>query len=166
MTQNYNQSVDVQISSSERSKQWIGIFSILFSLGFVMVSIFYSWYFMIGFALAFAFGAFNLHVYNKTAKEYLYEFSLDRLTIVKKDVVNRQYRALSLLIKDITDFDIMTDMCEDEDACLYCSKAYDRGVYQITYRYQGSLRKALFAPDEYLIALIKEAIKENTRLDD
>lgn len=164
MTDNYNQSVDVEISSSARAKQWSGIFGILFSLGFVMISIFYNWYFMIGFAVAFVFGAINLHLYNKTAREYLYEFSQNRITFVKKDVVNRQLRVLSLLIKDIRSFELMSDMCDDS-ATLYCSKAYDMGVWQISYEYEGKIRKALFAPDDYMIALVKEAIKENTALE-
>lgn len=164
MTENYNQSVEVELTSSARAKQWSGIFGVLFSLGFVMVSIFYSWYFMIAFAVAFVFGAINLHLYNKTAREYLYEFSQNRITFVKKDVVNRQFRVLSLLIKDIRSFEVMNDICDDSQA-LYCSKAYDIGVWQISYEYEGTLRKALFAPDDYMIALIKEAIKENTSLE-
>lgn len=167
MTQNYCQAVEVEVSSKSRRMQWTGIFGILFALGFVMVSIFYSWFFMIAFAVAFVFGALNLHFYNKTAKEYMYEFTDTRINFVKKDIVNRQYRVLSLLLKDIVDFSLMQDMYDEENNTnhMYCSKAYDRGVYQIVFDFDGTRQIALFAPDDYMIALINEALKESTKLD-
>lgn len=167
MTQNYCQAIEVEVSSKSRRMQWTGIFSILFALGFVMISIFYSWYFMIAFALAFVFGALNLHFCNKTAKEYVYEFTDTRINFVKKDIVNRQYRVLSLLLKDVVSFSLMQDIYDEGNSTnhMYCSRAYDRGVYQIVFDYEGKRQIALFAPDDYMIALINDALKQNAKLD-
>lgn len=64
MVAQYSCSVDVEVPKNKKIMQWAGIFAILFSLGFVMLSVFYSWYFMIAFAFFFAGGVVNLHFYN------------------------------------------------------------------------------------------------------
>lgn len=182
MVDNYSQSVEVDVTHHAKRLQWTGIFLVLFSLGFVVTSIFYSWYFMIAFGVFFVAGIVCIHIYNQTAKEYIYEVSPTRLVIVKKDVVNKQSVVLSLLFKDVTSFGIMDDMYHDkvegEDVIccnskvdvidysktfdiLFCNKAYDMGVYQIVFMPEdtGISQKVLFAPDEYMVALINEHIK-------
>lgn len=64
MVAQYSCSVDVEVPKNKKIMQWAGIFAILFSLGFIMLSVFYSWYFMIAFAFFFAGGVVNLHFYN------------------------------------------------------------------------------------------------------
>lgn len=182
MVDNYSQSVEVDVSHHAKRLQWTGMFLVLFSLGFVVTSIFYSWYFMIAFGVFFAGGIVCIHVYNQTAKEFIYEVGPTRLVIVKKDVVNKQSVMLSLLFKDVTSFGIMDDLfhekVEGEDivCCnslvdvidysktfdiLFCNKACDMGVYQIVFLPEdtGIGQKVLFAPDEYMVALINENIK-------
>ena len=182
MTDHYSQTIDVEVSQKMRQLQWAGITMILASLGFILISAFYSWYFMIAFGVFFAAGIVCIHIYNQTAKEYIYEVSPTRLVIVKKDVVNKQSVVLSLLFKDVTSFGIMDDMYHDkvegEDVIccnsqvdvidysktfdiLFCNKAYDMGVYQIVFMPEdtGISQKVLFAPDEYMVALINEHIK-------
>ncbi len=182
MVDNYSQSVEIDVTHHAKRLQWAGMFLVLFSLGFVVTSIFYNWLFMIGFAVFFVAGIVFIHIYNQTAKEYIYEVSPTRLVIVKKDVVNKQTVVLSLLFKDVTSFGIMTDVYHDkvegEDAVsrneqndvidysktfdiLLCNRAYDIGVYQIVFMPEdtGISQKVLFAPDEYMVALINENIK-------
>jgi len=182
MVDNYSQSVEIDVTHHAKRLQWTGMFLVLFSLGFVVTSIFYNWLFMIGFAVFFVAGIVFIHIYNQTAKEYIYEVSPTRLVIVKKDVVNKQTVVLSLLFKDVTSFGIMTDIYHDkvegEDAVsrnvqndvidysktfdiLLCNRAYDMGVYQIVFMPtdMGISQKVLFAPDEYMVALINENIK-------
>ena len=71
MVDNYSQSVEVDVTHHAKRLQWTGIFLVLFSLGFVVTSIFYSWYFMIAFGVFFAAGIVCIHIYNQTAKEYI-----------------------------------------------------------------------------------------------
>lgn len=164
MVEQYSQTLEVEVGQKSKQKQWIGIALVLFSLGFLMLSIFYSWWFMFGFASIFVVGCIFIYSYNKTAKEYTYEFNPTRLTIACKDVVNRQKRILTLLLKDVQEFSVMSDIADDDDlAC--CNKAYDMGVWQIIFMLDGKKRRLLFAPDEYMIALINEAIKQNSGLD-
>lgn len=182
MVDNYSQSVEIDVTRRSKRMQWTGMFLVLFSFGFVVAAIFYNWLFMIVFVVFFAAGIVFIHIYNQTAKEYVYEVSPTRLVIVKKDVVNKQTVVLSLLFKDVTGFGIMTDIYHDkvegEDAVcanehhdsidysktfdiLLCNKAYDMGVYQIVFmpKDTGISQKVLFAPDEYMVALINENIK-------
>ncbi len=166
MTDNYSQAVDILIERGARRLQWIGIFAVLFSLGFVMISIFYNWLFMIAFALVLAIGIVCIYKYNRLAKEYIYEFSKTCLTFVKKDVVNRQSVVCRVAYTDVKAFEIMNEgYFENDNTRLYCSKAYDMGVYQLRVDVEGKEMKILFAPDDYMIALINEAIKENTAIE-
>lgn len=129
---------------------------ILASLGFILISAFYSWYFMFGFAALLASGAVCIHFYNKTAKEYTYEFSPSRLKIIEKDVVNRQRVYLDLLWKDVCNFEIMNDVYDEKSDLLCASKAYESGVWQIVFKVENEKKRLLFAPDDYLVLLIKE----------
>lgn len=68
MVQQYSCTVDAEVKKSKKALQWAGIFAILFSLGFVIFSIFFSWYFMIAFAFFFVGGVVNLHFYNNVKR--------------------------------------------------------------------------------------------------
>ncbi len=154
MTEQYTQTVDVDIPRFVKRYQFCGILFILFSLGFVMVAIFLSWYALIGFALFFAIGAVNLHIYNSAAKEYIYEVSTERLVIAKKDVLNKTKRIANILFKDVNGFSSLEDMyCEDTDI-LACSDPYSEGVYALSFCIDN--KRLLFAPDEYMTELIKQ----------
>ncbi len=131
---------------------------ILASLGFILISAFYSWYFMFGFAALLVGGAVCIHFYNKTAKEYTYEFSPSRLRVVEKDVVNRQRVYLDLLWKDVLGFEIMGDIYDEKTDLLCASKAYESGVWQIVFNVENEKKRLLFAPDDYLVCLIKEIV--------
>lgn len=163
MTDQYIQSIDVEVRKKSKSMQWAGIGCILASLGFVLLSAFYSWWFMFGFALLAGCGGILLHFYNKTVKEYSYEFSKTRLRIISKDVVNRQRVYLDLLFKDAKRFEIMTDMYNEKSDLLCADNAFDRGVWQIVFEVDNQTRRLLFAPDEYMVALIDETI--NNRIE-
>ena len=156
MVDNYSQSVEVDVTHHAKRLQWTGIFLVLFSLGFVVTSIFYSWYFMFGFAALLVGGAVCIHFYNKTAKEYTYEFSPSRLKVIEKDVVNRQRVYLDLLRKDVCGFEIMNDVYDEKSDLLCASKAYESGVWQIVFQVGNEKKRLLFAPDDYLVLLIKE----------
>lgn len=156
MTDNYSQSVEVEVSTSAKTMQWVGICLALASLGFVLLSAFYNWWLMFGFAALAIAGGVLIHFYNKTAKEYAYDFSQSRLRIVAKDVVNRQRVYVELLWNDAQNFEVMTDIFDPKRDLLCASKAYERGVWQIEFKLGAQSKRLLFAPDDYMIALIKE----------
>ena len=108
MTEQYSQTVEISVSSKTKAKQWIGIFLVLFAMGFLMLTIFYKWYFVFAFIVIFIIGVLYIHFYNITAREYIYEFSPKRLTVAKKDLVGRTRRMISLLFEDVN---IRTSNC-------------------------------------------------------
>ncbi len=157
MTEFYSQSVEVSVSSKTKSMQWIGISAILASLGFVMLAIFLSPYYSIGAVALFVIGALYLHFYNTTSKEFTYEFTPTRLVVVKKDLLGKQRRMLTLMLSDVTEFAIMEGLSEERDVAA-CGAAYEQGVYQIIYKDGETLRRLLFLPDDYMIALLRESL--------
>ena len=70
MTDQYVQSIDVEVGKAAKYMQWAGIALILASLGFILLSAFYSWWFTFGFVALMTAGGVLLHFYTKTAKEY------------------------------------------------------------------------------------------------
>lgn len=159
MTERYSQTVEMTVSSKTKAMQWIGIASILFALGFLMLTIFLKWYFVFGFLAIFAIGAVYLHIYNASAKEYIYEFSPDRLKIAKKDLMGRTRLLLTLMLDDATGCGIMEGLTEDGDV-VACASSHEAGVYQLIYKEQDKLKRLLFAPDTYMTALLKETLGE------
>lgn len=156
MTDNYSQSVEVQVKS--RAKQYLGIVAIFVAVGFLMMAIFLKWYYAFPCAAFLVFGAIYLHVFNKTPKEFYYDFSPVRLVIAKKDVMNKTARILSLLFEDVKSFCVMQGLREENDV-VACDSTTLSGVYEIVYAEGDKERRLLFAPDEYLVCLIEEKLK-------
>lgn len=161
MTEQYTQTVEVSVPPRVKARQWIGIFAVLFSLGFLMLTIFLKWYFVFGFLVIFAAGAVYLHLYNTAAKEYTYDFSTQRLVITKKDLLGKQSRILCLIYEDVQSFGIMEGIADDEDTAA-CNAVNEMGVYQMIYGEDGKIRRLLFEPDDYMIALLTQVF-ENIR---
>ncbi len=157
MTEQYTQTVEVTVSSKTKGMQWAGIVAVLLALGFLMLAIFLVWYFVFGMLALLAIGIVYIHFYNISAQEYAYDFSTVRLIVVKKDLMGKQKRILCLVYEDIIDFGIMEGLAEDEDI-IACNAAHEAGVYQIVYRNADKTRRLLFAPDDYLLALLKQRI--------
>ena len=159
MTEQYSQTVEVTVSSKVKAWQWIGIASVLFSLGFLMLTIFLKWYFVFAFLVLLTIGIVHMHFYNATAKEYTYDFSTKRLVIVKKDLMGKQRRILSLLYEDVLDFGLMDGLADDSDI-VACNATNEFGVYQIVYKEDEQTHRLLFLPDDYMTALLSEVLKK------
>lgn len=165
MTSQYSQTVEVKVSQKTKAMQWIGIAAVLFSLGFLMLAIFFKWYFVFPFLVILAIGIVYMHFYNVSPKEFIYDFSEARLVIAKKDLMGKTRRMLSLLWDDAQGLDIM-DGAADENDVHACGDTYERGVYQLTYRDGDAVRRLLFAPDDYMLALFKEKLGEKFNVCD
>lgn len=157
MTRQYSQTVEMTVSSKTKSMQWIGIAAVLFSLGFLMLTIFLKWYFVFPFVIILAVGIVYIHFYNVSAKEYIYEFSPSRLTVAKKDLMGRTRRLVSLMLADVESGSVMEGLSDDNDI-VACNAAYERGVYQLIYKEEEKRYRLLFAPDTYMQALLLEAL--------
>ena len=124
-----------------------------------MVTIFVAWYFVFCFLAILAVGVTYIHFYNVTAKEYTYELSPTRLVIVKKDLMGRQRRVLLLLLEDVQSIGLMDALADESDA-VACNAVHDVGVYQALYKENDRTRRLLFAPDDYMLALLKDRVGE------
>lgn len=159
MTEQYSQTVEVTVTSKTKAMQWIGIGSVLFSLGFLMLAIFYVWYFVFGFIAILAVGIVYIHLYNTSPKEFIYDISPVRLVIAKKDLMGKTVRKLSLMLEDVKSLELMQGIADDDDV-IACDRTYDKGVYQLVYGEDGNVKRLLFAPDDYMLALLKEALQD------
>ena len=159
MTDYYSQTVETTVSSKTKSRQWIGIAAVLFSLGFLMLTIFLKWYFVFPFLVILAVGVVYLHIYNVSAKEYIYEFSPTRLTVAKKDLMGRTRRLVSLMLEDVEHGSVMEGLSTEDDI-VACNASYERGVYQLIYKDGDRKYRLLFAPDTYMQALLAEVLGE------
>ena len=157
MTEQYSQNIDVAVSRRAKATQYIGIAAVLLSVGFIFAAAFYNWYLMFAFAAFLAIGAIEIHVYNATPREYIYDFSPKRLVVAKKDVVNRTRRILSVLYEDVASFAPLEGLSEESDL-VCCSSAGEEGVYELNFKAGDSMRRLVFKPDEYLTQLIKSAL--------
>ena len=157
MTEHYSQTVEMEVLPKTKAMQWIGIGLVLFSMGFLMLTIFYKWYFVFAFIIILVIGIVYIHFYNVTAKEYIYEFSPKRLTIAKKDLVGRTRRLISLVFDDVESCSLLEGLGEEGDI-IACKSVHDCGVYQITYVCNNKRQRLLFAPDTYMLALLKEIL--------
>lgn len=163
MTEHYSQTVDVQVSREARVKQMLGIAFALVSLGFIMLSAFLNWLYMIGFGIALIVGLVFIQLYNLTPKSYTYDFSIERLIIAKTSVINRTTRLVSIMFCDVKRFDLMSDLLSERDI-VASNSVNERGVYELVYRAEnGENRRVLFAPDDYMIELIREILAEKAK---
>lgn len=65
--------------------------------------------------------------------------------------------------KDVKSFEIMTGAYDVKRDLLCANKSYDVGVCQIVFRAGNQTRRLLFMPDEYMSALVKETLKEQSK---
>lgn len=153
MTQQYSQTAEVTVGGKAKATQWLSVTALLVSLGFIVLSVFFNWFLMFGFAFFFAIGAIELHIYNATAKEYVYNFSPVRLVIAKKDIVGRTRRVANIVFKDARFFKPLDGVADDGDL-VCCGDVSALGVYELTFDADGKQNRLIFAPDEYMTELI------------
>lgn len=159
MTDNYTQTIEVNMKSETRRKQILAFILILLALALFAVAAVVSWFIVIAAVAVGIAGGVYLHLFNNSAKEYIYDFSPVRLVISKKDAVNRTRRLVTLAFADVAAFGIMQDMADKQDVCAV-NDIGEKGVYQISYKENGNIRKLYFQPDDYMLALLEEKLSE------
>ena len=163
MTDQYSQTVDVSVKG--RSRQWIGVAAFLISLGFLIASIFFNWFMMFGFGFFMIAGVLEMHLYNASIKEYIYDYSPKRLVIAGKDVVNRTRRIMNILFSDVKSFGFLEGYADDSDH-ICCDSPGTSDVYELIFTADGIDRRLIFAPDEYLVALISSQMERKSDASD
>lgn len=157
MTGQYSQTKELTVSASDKKMQYIGIASCLLSLGFIILSVFVSYFFMFGFAAFLIIGLIFIHFYNKVPREFTYDYNEQRLVIVKKDVVNKRSRILCLLLSDIESFGPVEGLTDANDI-IAGSRELSADSYQIVFRENGAVKRLIFEPDDYLLSLLGEKL--------
>lgn len=157
MTEQYSQTLELTVSSKDKKIQYLGIASCLISLGFILLSVFVSYFFMSGFAAFLVLGIVFIHFYNNVPREFTYDYNEQRLVIVKKDVVNKRSRILCLLLSDIESFGPVEGLTDEND--IYAgSGELSSASCQIIFRENGAVKRLIFEPDDYLTALLREKL--------
>ncbi len=159
MTDRYTQTIECEISREDRRKQLISILLFLVGLALIAVAGVVNWFILIPACVFWLGGGAFLHWFNMTPKEFIYDFSHERLVIARKDAVNRAKRVLTLSFDDVISFEILTDIA-DKYALIAVERIGDMGVYEIVYKEGDKVNKVCFKPDDYMIALINERLLE------
>ncbi len=159
MTDRYTQTIECEISREDRRKQIISILLFLIGVALIAIAGVISWFILIAACVVLAGGGFFLHLFNKTAKEFIYDFSYERLVFARKDAVNRTKRVLTLNFDDVVSFEILSGIV-DNNILIATDDVGDMGVYQLEYKEGDSLKKLCFKPDDYMVAIIKERVLE------
>lgn len=159
MTENYTQTVEVDLKKESRRKQITAFVLILISLALFAVAAVVNWFIVIASVIIGAAGVLYLHLFNETAKEYVYDLSATRLVVSKKDAVNRTRRILTLILEDVVFLGIMQDIPDKDDVCAV-NDLGGKGVYQASYKEGSTVRNLYFEPDDYMIALLNDRLPE------
>lgn len=158
MTDRYTQTIECTIKKDNIQKQILCIVCFLMGISLLAVAVVINLFVLIPAVVLLVGGGVFLHFYNNTPKAFTYDFSGQSLVIVKKDVINRTKRVLTLLFEDIISFEIVYDI-KETDVLNACNDAGEIGVYQIIFKECDKQNTLYFKPDEYMIALINERIK-------
>jgi hypothetical protein len=160
MNDNYIQTVEISIKPKDRKKQIAGMTLCLLAMGFILLSAFYSLYFLIGLFLLLALGITLLQLFASCAKQYEYNYNTKRFIVSKTNNVNRKYRMLEIAREDISGFGLFKDIIEESDICV-CDNPRADGVYFFKFKLKDAETRLLFTPDEYMLALITKEMGNN-----
>lgn len=161
MTDNYEQNVEIDLPKGARYKQFGGLLLILLSLGFIMLGVFFSYYFFIGAGILLVAGVAVTHVYNKTVLKYTYSYNNERIVFITTSVIGRTEKNISVLWEDVDEYGDFLDLVEARDFIM-CANPREYGIKALTFHLEnGEMHRILFAPDDYMKALIDENYKYN-----
>lgn len=156
MMDNYEQNVNIDLPKSARSKQIIGVLLILFGLGFILLASLYNYFFFIPMGVFVVAGVVVTHGYNKTVLKYTYSYNYERIAFSTTNVVGRTERKLEITWNDMDSYENFIDVIDPRDFIM-CENPRDYGVKALEFHLEnGEMHRVLFAPDDYLNALINE----------
>ena len=162
MSANYVQSVEVKLPEGARFAQIFGIVLQLLGLGLIAVAVLYSPYAAIAVvALFLAGGAMTWRFYS-AARKFDYSASDIRLAVIKTNLVGQSKIIADIRYDMMIAFELFRDAASAGDI-VATGALSDPGVYAATCRGDAGEFRVLFAPDEYLVSLIKDAVSAAKR---
>lgn len=156
MTGNYVQKVEVALRSGARRDQILGIVLQLMGLGLIPVAVFFSYWIFFAAAAALAVGILLTQRFYSMPKEFGYAFTENKLIVSKVNIAGRGRRMLEIAYSDVSAFTVFYDIVTERDI-LVADNTPD--LKAMTFRVDGEEYRLLFAPDEYLCALLGERLR-------
>ncbi len=153
MNQNYTQTLQVAITKNSKTKQYAGFALLLLSGVFLIVSVFVSWFCMIAFAISFVASMVLLQLYNDVAKEFVYDFSSERIVITKRTLINRYKRVIDISHKDVEYMQKANNF--HDKSIIACSANVDE-AFEIVFKSGDNTHSLFITPDDYILALLRQ----------
>lgn len=158
MTDYYVQKVDIPLRKGARRDQILGIVFQLLGIGLIPVAIFYSYWVFVAVAIPILCGVWLTQRFYSTVKEYEYAFTGKRLVVSRTNIVGRGRRMLEIAFKDVKSFTYFYDIVINGDF-VATEDLHSPEVKAIVFTAGGSEYRLLFSPDEYLTALLGDALR-------
>lgn len=156
MTDIYEQSVELELPKTARTKQIVGVLLILFGAGFILLASLYSYYFFIPTGVFIIAGALVTRDFNRTVLKYTYSLNHERITFSTTNAIGKTERKLEILWKDVDEYGDFLDLIDYRDFVM-CENPRDCGVKTLEFHLEnGNLHRVLFTPDDYMKALLDE----------
>ena len=155
MIANYKQKLSLKISKKQRVLQIVSIAVQVLSLGFIVVGVIVDFYYYIGFLLMYGLGVGLYQLYYSTTREYEYVLTDSHLVFYKNDIRLHAKLILILNLTDINSMKTFTDLVKDGELVLLDNPSRS-DAKEIEYVQNGKTSYVLFAPDEYMVALLED----------
>lgn len=162
MTDYYVQKVDIPLRKGARRDQILGIVLQLLGIGLIPVAIFYSYWVFVAVAVPILFGAWLTQKFYSTVKEYEYAFTGKRLVVSRTNIVGRGRRMLEIAFADVKAFTHFYDIVVEGDF-VAAGDTHSPDTKVMVFEAGGSEYRLLFTPDDYLTALLGDALRRKDR---
>ena len=157
MTDLYTQTIENPMGKSARRKQIGGLLLTILGFCSIGLAVGISYYFFIMTGVLLVLGGYLTISFNKTIKSFEYGCNDTRLIFSVTTVISRSERKLEILLKDVAEYDDFQDIVSENDFVM-CSNVNENGVKTLVFNVDGKHARVLFAPDEYLNAILKESL--------
>jgi len=160
MTDQYVQTVEVKTSAKMKACFIGGLLCLMSSLAFIIVAVLKNYWFFVGFGVLFVFGFILVQIFESAPSQFIYGLSQKRIVFSKRNNAHNAKRIVSVPFDKVKDFGKFCDLVAAEDITA-CENAGVVGVYAMTFLNDpGKIQRVLFSPDDYMLALLNENLKE------
>ncbi|MDD4840002.1 MAG: hypothetical protein PHE93_04960 [Clostridia bacterium] len=159
---NYKQILTLKIGKRQRALQIASIALQVLSLGFIVIGIMINFYYYIGFLLMYGVGILVYQLYYMTAREYEYALTENQLIFVKKDIRLHAKTILTINFSEIQSMKTFSDIVKSGEIVVL-DDVGRADAKEISYQNGREIGYVLFAPDEYMVALIEDRLIENKK---
>ncbi len=190
MTSRYNQEVEKKVTKMDKKMQIWGVVFVLLSFGFLVLSIFGNWLFLIPFLFFLATGIGCQQVYINTTTAYIYELSETHLIFAKKSIMNKTKTMAVIELEKIELLEVFSQNSSKNDIvatpsvqkygvmaisaeCDSILTSKNKKQSEINYDFAVDLakyenetkRQILFSPDTYMIALLQQKLGDKVNVE-